>query len=407
MKIKCRPEDFFVDELAEVRPGSQGPLGLYLLEKRGLSTLEAIGELARRVNRRPSDISAGGLKDKYALTRQHVTIPGRPIPPLRLRGLRLEPLGRVASPMTAAELRGNRFAIVLRDLPDGAGRAIAERAERAAVQGLPNYFDEQRFGSLRGRKGFIARRLIEGDFEGALRMHLGSPSKLDSSNVREQRQRAERLWGRWEELFRALPKSNDRSVVAFLRDHPGEFARAFELIEHRLSQLYLFAYQSYLWNEILGRVLERQAGAGGIFRIPYAAGELRFVDRLSPELLEPLRELVIPLPARKAEYPAGALADSATEVLAAEQMTLERLRLKGTERLQFRGGERHALVFPANLRAAGEQPDDLYPGRRKLRLDFALPPGSYATILIKFVARELLPGSRAARNRGRRKRRNR
>ncbi|HOX06131.1 MAG TPA: tRNA pseudouridine(13) synthase TruD [Planctomycetota bacterium] len=404
MKIKCRPEDFFVEELAELHPGPRGALGLYVLEKRGLSTLEAIAELARRLNRPPSAISAGGLKDKYALTRQHVTIPGRPVPPMQMRGMKLEPLGRVEAPMTAAALRGNRFAIILRDLPDGTGRVLAERAELAARQGLPNYFDEQRFGSLRGGKGFIARRLLEGDFEGALRMHLGAPSKLDSSRIREQRRRIEGSWGRWDEIFRFLPRGNERSVVDFLRGHPGRFAQAFELIESRLAQLYLFAYQSYIWNEILGRFLELLPAGGPVFRLPYAAGELRFLDRAAPEQVAALREMIIPLPCPKARYEEGPLAESAAAVLSAEGLGLEQLRIRGTERLQFRGGQRPALVFPGNLRAAGEQPDDLYHGRRKLRLDFTMPPGSYATILIKFVARDLLPGSRASRNRLRRRR---
>ena len=160
MKLKCRPEDFFVEELAEIRPGPQGPFGLYMLEKRALSTFEAINELARKIGRPPSAISAGGLKDKYALTRQHVTIFGKPVGRLKMRGLRLDPLGRVEKPMTGAELTGNRFAIVLRDLPSGAGKTIAERAELAARQGLPNYFDEQRFGSLRAGEGFIAPALM-------------------------------------------------------------------------------------------------------------------------------------------------------------------------------------------------------------------------------------------------------
>jgi tRNA pseudouridine13 synthase len=401
LKIKCRPEDFFVEELAEVHPGPRGPQGLYTLEKRGLSTLEAIAELAHRLGKPPSTISAGGLKDKYALTRQHLTIPGKPLPPLHLRGLKLEPLGRVESPMTAAALRGNRFAIVLRDLPAGAARVLAERAELASRQGLPNYFDEQRFGSLRGRKGFIARRLLDGHFEEALRMHLGSPSKLDSSRVREQRSRIDRSWGRWDEVFRGLPRGNDRSVVGFLREHPQQFLQAFELIESRLAQLYLFAYQSYIWNEILGRFLERELGREAIFRVPYAAGELRFFDQVDPARAGPLREMMVPLPSRQAQYAAGALAESAAAALAAEGLGLDQLHLRGTTRLQFRGGQRPALVFPGNLRAGGEQPDDIYPGRRKLRLDFVMPPGSYATILIKFVARELLPGSRASRRHGR------
>jgi len=402
LKIKRVPEDFQVFELAEIASGPRGPQGLYELEKRGLSTFEAIRELARHLKRSPRTISAGGLKDKHAVTRQLITISGKPVKPLRMKGLKLTPRGRTETAITGAHLRGNRFRIVLRELPAEMLETLLARARLAAEGGLPNYFDEQRFGSLRGGEGFIARKLIDGDFETGLRLHLAAPSRLDSSGQRARRKRLAELWGKWDEAFAVLPRGNERSVVNYLRDHPLGFKRAFELIERRLAQLYLFAYQSYIWNEILAGVLRRRSPADKTFDVRYAPGRLLFCAGPTRESLGSLAGVGIPLPSKKAEYPDGDVADAAAEALSSEGLTLEQFRLRGMKRLRFRAGERVPLVRPAGLKCSAPQPDEIYEGRHKLRLEFEMPPGAYATIVLKYVGRELLPGSRASRaSRGR------
>jgi len=405
VKIKCRPEDFRVDEITAVKPARSGAHGLYLLEKRGLSTFEAIERLARHLGCAVRSINAGGLKDRHAVTRQHLSIAGKPVGQVKLAGLRLTPLGRVPAPFTGAELAGNRFAIVLRDVPLSAAEIVAERARLAGRQGLPNYFDEQRFGSLRGGQGFIARRLLDGDPEGALRLHLGAPSRLDSSADRARRRSVERKWGRWAELRTLLPRGNDRQVVGFLCDHPESFAAAFELIEPRLAQLYLFAYQSYLWNGILGRLLRATLDEAALFTVPYVAGSLRFFGAVPQKELAALSGLRVPLPCRQADYGSADLAAAARDELGDQGLSLEDLQVRGLGRLRFRGGDRPALVRPGDLSVSTVQPDELHPGAAKLRLDFTMPPGSYATILVKYAGRELLAGSRLARRRGRGRRR--
>jgi tRNA pseudouridine13 synthase len=405
VKIKRVPEDFQVTEVASPTSGRKGPYGLYELEKRGLSTFEAIGALARHLRRPAKVISAGGLKDKHALTRQFLTISGKPVMRLQLKGLKLTPRGRTDRPMTGAMLEGNRFRITLRELRSEDTELVSERARRAAEMGLPNYFDEQRFGSLRGGEGFIARKLIDGDFEGALRLHLAAPSRLDSSRQRAQRKRMAELWGDWQRAFAALPRSNERSVVNYLRDHPDKFKRAFELIEPRLAQLYLFAYQSYFWNETLAAILRADLQEADLFEIRYVAGRLAFPDRDPEGRIKDLAGLEIPLPSRKADYGEGPVASAAHAALESAGLTLDGFRLRGMKKLRFRAGERAAWVFPQELNVSAAKPDDMYEGKCKLRLDFRLPPGSYATLLLKYVGRELLPGSRASRQAGSRNKR--
>jgi tRNA pseudouridine13 synthase len=71
-------------------------------------------------------------------------------------------------------------------------------------------------------------------------------------------------------------------------------------------------------------------------------------------------------------------------VLAREGLSLDQLKLKLRIRgVFFKPYERQAVVRPDQLKASAPEPDDLYPGRKKLVLSFFLPPGSYATMLIK------------------------
>jgi tRNA pseudouridine13 synthase len=45
--------------------------------------------------------------------------------------------------------------------------------------------------------------------------------------------------------------------------------------------------------------------------------------------------------------------------------------------------ERRAFVRPEGLVVGGGADDELYPGKKKLQLEFFLPRGSYATLLVK------------------------
>ncbi len=52
----------------------------------------------------------------------------------------------------------------------------------------------------------------------------------------------------------------------------------------------------------------------------------------------------------------------------------------------FGRGERAALCLPATIEGAAG-PDELHAGRLKLRLQFDLPRGSYATVIVKRITR--------------------
>jgi tRNA pseudouridine13 synthase len=73
----------------------------------------------------------------------------------------------------------------------------------------------------------------------------------------------------------------------------------------------------------------------------------------------------------------------AEAVLAGEGIGWSDLRVRQLSRVRVGGAERAALVFPRDLRVGEPVEDELYPGRHRLTLEFFLPRGSYATLLLK------------------------
>ncbi|MDJ0787665.1 MAG: tRNA pseudouridine(13) synthase TruD [Myxococcota bacterium] len=164
MRLGTTPEDFVVEEVPLYAPSGSGEHTFVWIEKRGLTTEQAARSLARAAGVRPRDVGYAGRKDKRAVTRQWLSVPGlSPADALalhdeRLRVLRAIPHGHK---LRTGQLRANRFELVVRELsPDQVERA-PERLERLARKGMPNRFGPQRFGSGEGEA--LARRLLAGE----------------------------------------------------------------------------------------------------------------------------------------------------------------------------------------------------------------------------------------------------
>jgi tRNA pseudouridine13 synthase len=381
VKIKQQPEDFRVVELDRFELAASGPFALYRLVKWDIGTLEAVAALASAFQVPRAKVSFGGLKDRHARTEQVISIHGGPERSHEASSFRAEYLGRSRDPITRASFGGNRFEIVVRDL-----REMPD-LEPVRRWGLPNYFDDQRFGSLRGTGGeFIGRALVRGEHEKALRLALASPDPADRRKHRDLEARMAAQWGDWKALKADLPSSIQKTVAAYLADHAGAFALAFELLDQDLRVLTVSAYQSWLWNRALGALLRKLPGA---FEVEYAAGRHVFYERLDPTAHDRLAELSIPLATagQKFEGEAAAVMEA---IYKEEGIEPRMLRMKKLRKTFFGKGLREALVAPAKLEARPGD-DELHRGRRKLDLSFELPKGSYATILIKRLFHEPLP----------------
>ncbi|MFO0951385.1 MAG: tRNA pseudouridine(13) synthase TruD [Isosphaeraceae bacterium] len=385
MKLKRQPEDFRVEELPLVQGGDRGRYVFYRLTKRGLGTLEAVEAICRRWNVAGRRLSYGGLKDRHAVTTQYLTILEGPERALRESSFELEPLGRLDRPYTPAQFRGNRFQVVIRALtPEGARRA-AEAVDQLPRDGLPNYFDDQRFGSVGFSGGFVARAWLAGNHELALKLAIAEPNPSDRPDTKKEKAILNEFWGQWAEAKARLDRSHARSLVTYLADHPTDFRGAFARVRRELRSLYFSAYQSYLWNLILGRLITSVTRPEQRYEMDFKVASLPIHRGLDEEQAERLSSYRVPLPASRTPLPAtGPARDLALEVTAAEGFAWEDLRVKYLKDVFFSKGERPAVFHPEGLSHSSGN-DELEPGRKKLTLEFDIPKGAYATLVVKRV----------------------
>ncbi len=385
MKLKQLPEDFHVEELTDAAPAGAGPYAFYRLEKRGWTTPDALAALRRRWRVEPRRLSYGGLKDRHAHTVQYLTVFHGPHRNLTHQGIQVTYLGQVVAAYTSADVRANRFRLVLRHLEaaavDPAGRAL----EEVRADGVPNYFDDQRFGSVEHGGEFIARLLVRGRFEEALRLALAGPYEHDRAAVKQEKATLRACWGDWAACKGRLPRGHARSLVDYLLHHPGDFRGAVARLRPELRGLYLSAYQSFLWNRMLARWLRRNLRPEQLLTVPLRLGDVPMYRGLDAEQRRDLEALALPLPSARLRLDAAdGRAALVQEVLAEEGLELRQLQVKGIREMFFSKGERAALCLPQRLEY-DSGPDERNPGRRQLTLTFELPRGCYATLLVKRI----------------------
>lgn len=444
--IRRQPSDFVVKELlvesGSVRsaPSAEASFAVYALTKTSLSTPEAVNRLAGALGVRHGAVAAAGLKDKHATTVQHVSVRvrdsaqagamprevgdasagatarrssgaavlGDSSAPLRGEAPRaVAPgggaaattsgswsatlVGWSAEEMTSQWIDRNRFTIVVRDL---SSEAVAEMDRRAGALSLGttppallfvNYFGDQRFGSARHGGGFLAARLIRGDFEGALRLAIGTPARKDTGKKRTLTRAAAAHWGRWREMLAHVPRMPERRALEVLAAAEGrkpDFRAAFGALPYFDQQIAVEAYQSHLWNAIARRLAASIAPPAHTLTTEDPFGTMVFPAAALVE--EHWMELKPPILCRRSKLE-GPWAGAATAVLAEEGITLDDLRVPGMRRPSFDHAVRPLFARAEGFTMSRPERDDLGASAKRLKrtLEFDLPRGAYATVVLR------------------------
>jgi tRNA pseudouridine13 synthase len=383
VRIKQKPEDFSVKESYRFEEVPGGRYRVYLMDKQKLSTFEAADRIREAFGLRPGAISYCGLKDKQGRTEQLIAVDGADVD-VQEPDLRLKYLGRSDKALSAANIASNRFAVTVRALTEESIGPLNLAAAEVNRLGVVNYFDSQRFGSLKHGQGFIAKDLIRGDFEAALRNYMAKPSELDRTEDAKVKAFWRDNWGRWDARVPFAGTKKYHRILKSLREAPQDYVRAFLQIDADYRAMLLFTYQSYLWNEGVRRYFQLLLPREHLFPMKYQAGTLLFHRDAPPEVLHPLRDATFPLLGPDTRFEDPKIEEAARWVLSREKLALEQLRIEEAPRmLYFKSEERPVLVFPHKLVIGRTQHDELNRGQFKVNIAFTLPPGAYATLVVK------------------------
>jgi len=384
-RFKQESEDFLVEEIPLYAPCGEGEHLYIMIEKRDMSTYEAMAQLSQRLGVKMRDIGAAGLKDRRGITRQMLSL-GK-VPKERLKGLQLPNLRVLWAEYHRNKLRrghllGNRFRIRVRGVQPLAREVVPEVLRILERRGVPNYFGIQRFGAHRNNH-LAGKALILGDWKGFFQVVLGSPDReRDTPLIYQARSLFEA--GKYREAAQRWPKEDwsfghlPGNLLRRLEGVKGDFQKAAQFVPPSARQFFLNAYQSFLFNRSLARrmpqidrIFEGDLAFlhrnGAVFRVEDARKERSRVQtfEISPSG---------PLWGSKMIRPSGREWEIEQRVLEEEGFEEEEIR-NLLKRARLEGGRR---PYRIPLQEVHYEFDD-----RDLILSFVLPPGSYATAVLR------------------------
>lgn len=253
--LKQNAEDFLVEEIPLYQPVGEGEHIYLLVEKRGLSTVEMLGVIARHFNVKRSAIGHAGLKDKRAITRQVVSVhaPGKTpedFPELTHPRVGILWADLHTNKLKRGHLSGNRFSIRVRGVEATAVRPALESLRVLERVGAPNRIGHQRFGYLLNNH-LVGRAIVVGDAKGALDLMLGPHERAPTA---QHKSRAHYGAGEFREAYEAWPRMYRAERMALHGLAAGESAEeALRSVDPTAASFYVSSFQSAVFNEILNR----------------------------------------------------------------------------------------------------------------------------------------------------------
>lgn len=261
--IKGIPEDFLVEEIMidgtilelnkNIEKEGSGKFTHFVLQKKNWTTSSALLEIAKRLQVGQKRIDCAGSKDKKAITTQLVSaynVPPQKILDLTIMDMKILGAWGANDKVRLGKLLGNRFSIKVK------GATNEERVEQIATElngVFPNYFGNQRFGSSRKNTHKIGKLIIEEKFEDAVMLFLCDyTGEINEESRNSRKNLAESL--NYNSALKEYPKHLrlERKMIAYLAKKSDPIG-ALKSLPRQTLLLFIHAYQSQLFNELLAR----------------------------------------------------------------------------------------------------------------------------------------------------------
>ncbi|PCJ60234.1 MAG: tRNA pseudouridine(13) synthase TruD [Planctomycetota bacterium] len=375
-------ESFKVTENPLYEPSGEGEHFYYCLKKQNRNTMSCVKEIAKTLNIPAMDIGYAGLKDKFAITEQQISIrfpKGEPQLP-KFINMELNFLGKHINKIKTGHLAGNQFEIKIDNAQEGFQNNLDKKIEFIESKGLLNYLGDQRFGN-RMNNHLVGIAALRQNFEESCRLILGDPERELNIQIKHAREHYEA--GELQVCSDQYPPymKNEKKLLKELLKGEGRHKRAFLKGEKKLRELFFNAAQAYIFNHYLSKRFKKE--------ILIVKGDVALLTgNLAPFLVEDpevenkrLKEGEItiggPLLGPKmfpTQYQAKEFEDNLFSELGLQFEDFK----SPSDKQKFQGARRPILINVKGLSYKSES-DTSY------TLKFTLPPGCYATILLNEI----------------------
>ena len=382
--IKVKNEDFKVVELLSQsilkdiskHPDKSYRFPLLLLNKKGLDSNHAIMEVFNELGTR---IRVLGIKDAKAVTMQYATCESNKFKLGRTKHTTLSLSGYTKHSIKKSHIIGNRFEIRITnpsrtDISD----FITE------IANIPNYYGLQRFGSERLVTHLVGREIVRRNFQKAVEIFLCYTTEYDTQFSKEIREKC-RDPKNYRLVLKIIPKGMDleRNLLRSLANGT-DYIGALRSIPINIRRLFVRAYQAFIFNRCLsdlirnGESITKCTRNDFCFRLEnrLTLGKLmKYPDKDSTKLVPAMH-----LPGYSFKSTDGRIESKLSVLLKEENITPKDFYLKEMQELSVEGGFRQLPLMVNDFSYSDN-----------LVVNFEIPVGSYATILLREMMKPTNP----------------
>lgn len=399
--FRFAPEEFVVEEIlsdgtvlevdkpykAKDEPGK---FARFVLQKRRWNTMQALTALARELRVSSKRFNFAGTKDRNSISTQLCSVFGMmpaEVEKARVKDITILGAWNAAEKVRLGHLAGNRFTITLTEANCGKNPIAEELEEKAKELGgrVPNYFGEQRFGSLRKNTHLVGKLIIQGKLKEAVMNYL---TFVDGGEDEESRKAREKL-AEEKDFAKALTAyplflKYERTMISHLNAYGKDYAGALRKLPRTLQLMFIHAYQSWLFNQLLDARLE----GGKLFEAKKGdwwckADKLGFPATGEAEEIPSAKKAgeVTKLAAKGKAFLMGHLVGYETEPTPEEKALLKKegvgpkdFQLSELPELSSKGSMRPLFVPLVGFEVVGRDP---------VKVRFSLSAGAYATVALR------------------------
>lgn len=297
---------------------------------------------------------------------------------------------------------GNHFVIVIRNIENVNNpiKRIQKIFKILQNQGFPNYFGLQRFGTFRPNSHLIGKFLLEGKFKEAFDEYVVNTYSTEMDLSQDVRNELAKT-GNLEKAYNNFPVSlnYEKIMIKHLIDNKGDYKGAINKLPSYLKKLLISSFQSYLFNKMLslrikkGYPLFKPIKGDVISILNDVNGQCtqivyKYGGCYDKHLKEALRlnraSIVIPLIGYDTDLSKFPLMNELIkEICMMEQIDGDIFNNNLLREFEFKGAFRSMIAKPNGLKLLEFTNDENFQGKMKLRLEFSLQRGSYATMLLR------------------------
>jgi len=416
--IKHKFKDFIVREITrerkilEIREDRPEvvflPTGKYTtfnVTKVKRDTLEVLNIIAHELGIPFEHISYSGLKDHRAITVQQMSVKGNVIKKLKKikkKNIFIRDIRSTKHPVKVGDNWGNHFSIVIRNIEGyrKLSRNIEAISQFLIKYGFPNYYGLQRFGIYRPNSHLIGKYILQKKYKEAIEeflMRIYSIEEIKNIGGRKEISEIIERMNSFDEIPRKF--KFEKKIIDYLAKNGEDYFGCLSSLSKNILNLVISAYQSYLFNKALSRRIQlgyprfKPVKGDLIGILDDEMGHLTKIKYLyNGNLKKPLKKalkidraaIISTIIGYDSELnPSHLMSKMYLKILKDEEILRDIFNLPEFSALNFPGTYRPISIKPRGLKIVKIDDDDLFPGKKKIRLDFDLRKGSYATMLLR------------------------